>query len=92
MATINGAKALGMEDIIGSLSVNKEADIVALDLGTIATQPLYDPVSQIVYAGNSQLVSDIWVAGKQLLQNNELMNIDAKQIVAKAQFWQEKIA
>ena len=92
MATINGAKALGMDDIIGSLSVDKEADIVALDLGTIATQPLYDPISQIVYAANSQLVSDIWIAGKQLLRNHELLTIDTKQIVAKAQSWQEKIS
>lgn len=91
MATINGAKALGLDDITGSLRVGKEADIVAIDLSTAATQPLYNPVSQIVYAGNSQLVSDVWVAGKQLLNNHVLTNMDTDGILRKAQSWQEKI-
>ena len=91
MATINGARALGMDDISGSLTVDKAADIVAVDLGTISTQPLYDPISQIVYAGNSQLVSDVWIAGKQLLRNHELTNIDTAQVLRKTQSWKEKI-
>jgi 5-methylthioadenosine/S-adenosylhomocysteine deaminase len=91
MATINGARALGMDNVTGSLAADKEADIVAIDLGTISTQPLYDPISQIVYAGNKQLVSSVWVAGKQLLRNHEFTNIDTEQLLRKVHAWQEKI-
>ncbi len=91
MATINGAKALGIDDITGSLTVGKEADIVVIDLNTIETQPLYEPVSQIVYAGNRNQVTDVWIAGKQLLRERNLTTIDEEIIIEKAETWQSKI-
>lgn len=91
LATINGARALGMEDQIGSLKPGKEADIVAIDLGRLETRPLYDPVSQLVYVGGREHVSDVWVAGRQLLKDRELLTIDMDEIIATANEWHNRI-
>jgi 5-methylthioadenosine/S-adenosylhomocysteine deaminase len=91
MATINGAKALGLDDIIGSLEPGKAADLVAVQLDEIATQPVYNALSQIVYASGRHQVSDVWVAGKQLLNNRALTTMDEKTIINKAKTWAEKI-
>ena len=91
MATLNGARALGLDDTIGSLKPGKAADMVALDMSDIATQPLYHPISQLVYAATRQQVTDVWVAGKQLLRNRELTTIDTDAILDKAQQWAVKI-
>lgn len=91
MATLNGAIALGISDRIGSLETGKAADIVAINLGALKTQPVYDPVSQIVYSADSSQVSDVWVAGKQLLKEGELTGLDTEQLIATAQYWRNKI-
>ncbi|HET9678981.1 MAG TPA: TRZ/ATZ family hydrolase, partial [Gammaproteobacteria bacterium] len=65
MATLGGARALGLSDSIGSLSVSKWADVTCVDLQAAATQPVYNPVSQLVYAASRDQVSDVWVAGQQ---------------------------
>jgi len=91
MATINGAKALGIDHITGSLTKGKAADVIAIDLDTIESQPLYDPISHIVYAANRNQVSDVWVAGKQLLKDRVLTSIEEKTVLNKSREWQEKI-
>lgn len=91
MATLNGAKALGIEHLTGSLTVGKSADFVALDLEEIETLPVFHPVSQIVYAAARNQVTDVWVAGKQLLKNRKLMTLDEKELIDKAKYWGEKI-
>ncbi len=91
MATLNGAKALGLDDEIGSLEVGKSADIAALDLGDIETQPLFDPISDLVYAGSRHQVSDVWVAGRRLLNKRELTTLDRDDIAARAQAWRERL-
>lgn len=91
MATINGAKALGIEDITGSLSIGKAADVVAIDLDQLETQPLYDPISQIVYASNRQQVTDVWVAGKQLLKQRNLTTINIEDLKQKIAEWHERL-
>ena len=92
MATINGAKALGLDAEIGSLVQGKAADVIAIDLSGLETQPLYCPVSQIVYAASRQQVTDVWVAGQQLLQNRELTTINLEQLNAKISVWQQRLA
>lgn len=92
MATINAARALDLDQLIGSLSPGKAADVVAIDLDHIETMPVYDPVSQIVYAAGRDQVTDVWVAGKQLLRNRELLTLDIQQIRHKAEEWRTKIA
>ncbi|MCK5120639.1 MAG: amidohydrolase family protein, partial [Methylococcales bacterium] len=91
MATINGAKALGIEEVTGSLSIGKAADIIAIDLEQLETQPLYDPVSQIVYAANRQQVTDVWVAGKQLLKQRQLTTINIDDLKLKIAEWQQRL-
>jgi 5-methylthioadenosine/S-adenosylhomocysteine deaminase len=91
MATLNGARALGLDDSIGSLKPGKAADMVALDMSDIATQPMYHPISQLVYAATRQQVTDVWVAGKQLVKDSELTTIDADAVIAKAHRWAVKI-
>lgn len=76
MATINGARALGMEEITGSLEVGKFADIVAVNFDTIETIPVYDPVSHLVYCSSRDHVTDVWIAGKQRLTDKVLNTID----------------
>jgi len=91
MATLNGAKAMGLDKDIGSLEVGKAADITAIDLNHLSTTPVYDPISQIVYAAGRDQVSDVWIAGKHLLKDRQLTQIDQAEIIANAQAWAEKI-
>jgi 5-methylthioadenosine/S-adenosylhomocysteine deaminase len=91
MATLNGARALGLDGRIGSLAVGKYADIAAVDLSPIATQPVYDPVSHIVYAATREQVTDVWVAGRQLLKARRLTTLDEEAILTKAARWRDKI-
>jgi len=91
MATINGARALGLGDLCGSLVKGKAADIVAINLETIETQPLYNPISQIVYAVGRHLVSDVWVAGEHLLKERVLTRMDEEQILGNAKEWQQRL-
>jgi 5-methylthioadenosine/S-adenosylhomocysteine deaminase len=91
MATINGAKALGLEHNIGSLVVGKAADITAIDLGHLESQPIYHPISHIVYASSRHQVTDVWVNGNQLLRQRALTHLDETAIMAKTRQWQDKI-
>jgi 5-methylthioadenosine/S-adenosylhomocysteine deaminase len=80
MATINGARALGIEEITGSLVAGKSADIVAVNFDTIETIPVYDPISHLVYCSSRDHVTDVWIAGKQLLTDKKLNTIDEKKL------------
>lgn len=91
MATINGAKALGLDEKIGSLETGKAADIIAIKLKGVETEPLYDPVSQLVYSAGREHVTDVWVAGQHILKNRQLTTLDEKQILANARQWQAKL-
>lgn len=91
MATLNGARALGLDQRIGSLVAGKEADIVAVDLGGIDSEPIFNPLSQLVYAGNRNHVSDVWIAGRQLLRQGQFTNLDPAEVLSKARRWRDKI-
>ena len=71
MATLNGARALGLDQEIGSLELGKAADLVALDLNALNTLPLYSPLSQLVYSARSTQVSHVWVNGRLLLNDRQ---------------------
>lgn len=92
MATLNGARALGMEAEIGSLEVGKSADMVAFDLSSLAQQPLYDPVSQLIYASGRDCVRHAWVAGEQLLADRQLLRQDEAALLGRVQAWQARLA
>jgi 5-methylthioadenosine/S-adenosylhomocysteine deaminase len=92
MATLNGAKALCLDSEIGSLEIGKSADITAVRLDGIETQPLFHPISDLVYAASRHQVTDVWVAGRRLLKNRELTTLNAEDICRKAAAWREKLA
>ncbi|WGT26104.1 TRZ/ATZ family hydrolase [Pseudomonas marginalis] len=92
MATLNGARAMGLESEIGSLEVGKAADMVAFDLTGLAQQPIYDPVSQLIYATGRDCVKHLWVAGKQLLDDRQLTRMDEQQLTATAIAWGKRIS
>lgn len=91
MATINAAKALGLEAVTGSLESGKAADMIAIDLSDIESQPFYDLHSQLAYATSRHHVTDVWVAGKQLLKQRQLTTLDTPQLLADARQWALKI-
>ncbi|NHW03341.1 TRZ/ATZ family hydrolase [Stutzerimonas degradans] len=91
MATLNGARALGLDEHTGSLEVGKFADLVAFDLSDLAQQPVYDPVSQLIYTCGRDCVRHVWVAGKQLLTDRRLTRIDQDQLMANVRQWSTKI-
>ncbi|HTT07350.1 MAG TPA: TRZ/ATZ family hydrolase [Gammaproteobacteria bacterium] len=91
MATLNGARALGMDDLTGSLVCGKAADVIAVDLSPVETQPVHDPISQIVYAAARDQVTDVWVAGRQLLKQRKLLTLDVPAVSAAAHLWRDKL-
>jgi len=92
MATLNGAKALGLDRDLGSLIPGKWADICAVDLDCPETQPVHDVVSTLVYAAGREQVSDVWVAGRRLLQERALPRTDLPGLLKRAAAWRQRIA
>ncbi|VVN25556.1 5'-deoxyadenosine deaminase [Pseudomonas fluorescens] len=92
MATLNGARALGLDTQIGSLELGKAADLVAFDLSGLAQQPVHDPVSQLIYATSRDCARHVWVAGEQLLEERRLTRMDEAALTAMARAWGARIA
>ncbi len=84
MATIGGARVLGLEREIGSLEIGKRADIITVRLDRPNAVPLYDPVSQMVYALKADDVRDVMVNGKPVVRDGQILTLDQKLILAKA--------
>jgi 5-methylthioadenosine/S-adenosylhomocysteine deaminase len=92
MATLHGARALGMDDEIGSIEAGKQADLAAIRLDRIETQPVYDVISQIVYAVPDSQVTDVWVAGRRVVERRTLTTLDEDGILAECEQWQGRIS
>jgi len=91
MATLAGAKALGLDHEIGSLAKGKAADFIAVNLNRPATQPVYHVLSQLVYATGRDQVTDVYVAGRALLRSGKLMTLNEAETLAKAEEWRQRI-
>jgi 5-methylthioadenosine/S-adenosylhomocysteine deaminase len=91
-ATRGGAAALGLDAEIGTLESGKWADLCCVDLSGPATQPIYDPVTQLVFSGGRDLVSDVWVAGRQLLDRGNFTRLDWPRIAARASHWATRLS
>ncbi len=91
MATLGGARALGLERIVGSLVPGKAADIVAVDLSAGELLPCYDPVSHLVHVAGREHVTDVWVGGERVVADRVLTRIDAAALTARAHSWQERL-
>lgn len=92
MATFDSAASLGLADDIGSIEVGKWADLTCVDLSPLHSQPVYDPVSQLVYTARAEQVSDVWVAGRHQLENGALTHIDTVSIRARANEWRQRFS
>jgi 5-methylthioadenosine/S-adenosylhomocysteine deaminase len=91
MATIDGARALGLGDKIGSIEVGKQADLIAVDLSSSRTRPVYDLTSTVVYAAKASDVSLTMVAGKVLFDGQKLTTIDEVAVDKAAGTWRKQI-
>jgi 5-methylthioadenosine/S-adenosylhomocysteine deaminase len=87
MATINGARAVGLDQEIGSLTAGKAADLVCVELTDLALQPVLDPLSQLVYSAAREHVSDVWVAGEHVVADGQLTRMNAAAIAERAAEW-----
>ena len=87
MATINGAKALGLENEIGSMEIGKAADLTAINLNSLSTVPVYDPLSALIYASSRENITDVWVAGERLLKAGELLTLHAPSLIKQTAEW-----
>jgi 5-methylthioadenosine/S-adenosylhomocysteine deaminase len=91
-ATLGGASALGWNERIGSLEAGKQADLCAIRLDALETQPMYNVISQLVYAAGRHQVSDVWIAGERRLRDGALVDLDVGELRATAQRWRERLS
>jgi 5-methylthioadenosine/S-adenosylhomocysteine deaminase len=87
MATLGGARALGIERVTGSIEVGKSADLVAVDLSGLSFAPVYDPMVQIVHGNAGDAVSDVWVSGRRLIAQRQHTTLDLVDTVSRAEHW-----
>jgi len=92
MATLGGARAIGLADEIGSLAAGKSADIISLDFAVPACQPVHHPISQVVYSASRDQVADVWVAGTAVVSGGALLADDQGDIFERASAWQKRLA
>lgn len=92
MATLDAARALDLDAQIGSIEAGKQADLIAVNLDTPETRPLYDPIAQLVYAAGRDQVHWVWIGGELKLRERELVGMDLSAILSRAQEWRERIA
>jgi 5-methylthioadenosine/S-adenosylhomocysteine deaminase len=92
MATLSGARALGLGDSIGSIVAGKKADLFAIDLGQLDDAPLYDPISHLVHVSGRERVTDVWIAGQRIVEGRRLALLDEAALLARARLWQQKLA
>jgi 5-methylthioadenosine/S-adenosylhomocysteine deaminase len=92
LATLGGARALGLADRIGSLVAGKQADLVAVDLADWPLQPCYDPVSHLVYVAGREQVSHVWVGGKLRIRDNMPCDFTPHALLELAKLWQNSLS
>jgi 5-methylthioadenosine/S-adenosylhomocysteine deaminase len=91
MATLSGAKALGMAERIGSLEVGKKADVIVLDTHKPHLTPMYNPYSHLVYAAKGSDVSHSLINGKLVLEDRKLLSLDLEEVLGRAEEMSQKV-
>jgi 5-methylthioadenosine/S-adenosylhomocysteine deaminase len=91
MATINGARALGLDSEIGSLAAGKAADLIAVRLDALELQPCYDVASHLVYAAGREHVSHVWIDGRLRVDDGRLTTLDTVELRQLALSWQNRL-
>ncbi len=90
-ATLGGARALGLQDQIGSIVPGKLADLTAVNLGALELSPCYDPLSHLVYAAGREHVSDVWVHGERRVASGQLTGLDREALLHRSENWRHRI-
>ncbi len=90
-ATLNAARALNLDHLIGSLAAGKRADMVAVDLSALHHQPVYDPLSHLIYVAGRENVTHVWVDGNLRVDNRRLISLDHDDLRARATYWHTKL-
>ena len=94
--TLGGARALGLDDRIGSIEPGKAADLVAVDLTHLQTLPVFDPVSQLIYAAGREQVADVWISGRAVVRKRQLAEGPVRtrldEVVGRCRIWHNRIA
>ena len=91
MLTINGAKALKLEDEIGSLEIGKKADFIAINMDSLDCAPIYNIASQVIFSSTRNQITDSWVNGKRIMKDRNVLTFNENQIRDQTQKWKEKI-
>lgn len=91
MATLDAAHALGLDATVGSIEPGKVADLTAVNLARLELQPVFDPISHLVYAAERTDVSDVWVAGRHVVRTQQLLSRVAGELETTARLWQNRI-
>jgi len=91
-ATLDAARALNLDSQIGSIVPGKRADLVAVDLHALSGQPVFDPVSHLVYVAGREHVTHVWVDGRMKLNDRRLVDLDIDDLTARAAYWRTKLA
>lgn len=92
MATLHGARALGIDAVAGSLLPGKEADAVAVDLSALSLQPVFDPVSHLVNVADRDCVTDVWIRGDRIVHDRAVTTLDEVALRAQTRLWQQRLA
>lgn len=94
--TLNGARALGLDGKLGSIRAGKQADLVAVDLSRPELQPVFDPVSQLIYTADRTAVSDVWIGGRHVAHKQRLTRSSAEsavsEVVSRIGVWQNRLS
>lgn len=91
VSTLNGAKALGLDHLIGSIEPGKRADLIAIDLDHLNTTPSFNIISNVVYAASSQQITHSWIDGKLMMADRKLLAFDENALKLSARHWAERI-
>ena len=91
MATIDGARALGLGDLIGSLEPGKRADLITVSMSSARQTPMYDPLSHLVYVTRGDDVRDVVVNGRVLMRDRRVLTLDAPAVLAEARTWAARV-
>lgn len=91
MATLDAARALNLDSQIGSIVPGKRADLAAVDLRDLSSQPVFDPVSHLVYVAGREHVTHVWVDGIMKLNERRLVDLEPDDLTARATYWRNKL-
>ena len=92
MATLDAARALGLDGQVGSLEPGKLADLAAVELSSLETLPCFDPLSHLVYCAGREHVTHVWVGGEARVEDRRLVGLDEADLRDKAAWWRDKLS